>query len=142
MQLRDWLEPTGTESQDRLLARPGPSNTKPDDYSATESSDAEEHLTARKKPAAPTILSNIGSPVPVDKKKVDYSKSGSELSKEVQEGVKKSVSSGSSSPPVRPSASKKIKQTASSSSDSDDKVVGPSTRRGTRQPIKRGGRRF
>jgi len=124
------------------MATPGPSNTMPDDDSATENSDDQEYLILKGPSTHPRPL-NIYSPSPLDKTKVNNSTSGSELPKETRK-PEKSVSSDRSPPPARPSASKKAKQAMSSSdSDESNKVVpGPSTRRGARQPIKRGARRF
>lgn len=129
--------------QDRPLATSGPRNTKPADDSATEDSDDEEHLILKKHttPIRPPDTSSLA----YADKKADHLTSGSELPKRAQSPVKKSTPSDYSPPPVRPPASKKFKQAASSSSDSDgsDKVAaGPSTRRGARQPLKRGGKRF
>ena len=122
------------------MPRAGPSNTKPYEDSATENSDDEEQPIL-KKPAMPIAC----TPAPVDKRGVDHSAPGPELAREAQHTAKKSAASDSSPTSARPPPSKRVKQAASSSSDSDesDKVVaGPSTRRGARQPIKRGGRRF
>ena len=120
----------------------GPSNTKPDADSATESSD-DEHLVLMK-PVMTTRPSITCAPAPTDKE-VDLSTLGSELPKEAKKQAEKSALSDSSSVPGKPPPSKKAKRAASSSSDSEesDKVVAaPSTRRGARQPIKRGGKRF
>ncbi|KAF9649857.1 hypothetical protein BDM02DRAFT_3113105 [Thelephora ganbajun] len=141
--MRDWLEPAETKSQGQSLATPraGPSNTKSDDDSATENSDDEEHLILGK-PAPPTGPPITRSPASVDKKKAIHSKP---VPQEVQIPPKKSVASNPPPSPAGPSAPKKAKRDASSSSDPDESdrvVAGPSTRRGARQPIKRGGRRF
>ena len=140
IQIDDWLEPAGIKSQ--VLPQAGPSGTKPDDDTATEDSDNEGHLILKK--SAFIMKSPIRSTA-ADQKEVVHSTSASDLPRETENPTKKSAASDSSPPPARPSASKKAKQAVSSSSDSDesDKVIpGPSTRRGARQPIKRGGKRF
>lgn len=143
IQVRDWLEPAGTKIQDRSLAMPrtGPFNPKPDDDSATENSD-DEHLIPKRVPM-PTMPPIACVPAPVDKK-MDHSTPGPDLPREPQKPAEKSARSDSSSGSAGP-PSKKARQAVSGSSDSDESdraVAGPSTRRGARQPIKRGGRRF
>jgi hypothetical protein len=99
----------------------------------------------KKPPAPPVNASDTHSPALVDGKKVERSTSSSEPSKKAQKHIKKTVESDSSSAPARPPVTKKVKQAASNPSDSEDSdevAAGPSTRRGARQPIKRGGRRF
>jgi len=120
---------------------PGPSNTKPDDDSATESSDGGEHLMLNKSPA-PTQPRSLAT---LDEKKADHSKSGSESRKEPQGPAKQPVSLGSSPPLDKPPPMKKAKQAISSSSDSDESdraVAGPTIKRGAKQPVKPGARRF
>jgi hypothetical protein len=131
--------------QGRSLAVPrtGPLTPKPDDDSTTESLDDEQPIL--KEPTAPTIRRITDVPAAADKKKTRCPRPGSDLPKEVQMPAERSA--GSDSPPslAKPPPLKKAKQAALSSSDSDasDKgASGPSIRRGARQPVKRGGRRF
>ena len=129
--------------QDRSLAMPraGPSNPKLDDDSATENSD-DEHLIL-KKSAIPTIPPIACVSALVDKR-TDHLAPGPGFPRESQRPAEKSATSDSPPESTRPPP-KKARQAAPSSSDSDENdkaVAGPSTRRGARQPIKRGGRRF
>jgi hypothetical protein len=97
------------------------------------------------KPVPPVKAPDTRSLTPIDRKKVGHSTSSSELPKEAQRPTRKTMASDSSPPPARPPVPKKAKQVASNPSDSeedDEAAAGPSTRRGARQPIKRGGRRF
>lgn len=131
--------------QGRSLAVPrtGPPTSKPDDDSATESSDDEQPIL--KEATMPTTPRITDAPAAADKKKTGRPISDSELSKEVQKSAERSAGSDPPPSPAKPPPSKKAKQATLSSSDSDesDKVVsGPSIRRGARQPVKRGGRRF
>lgn len=136
IQIPKWLESAGAESQHRSSHTPasGPSKTKSDDGSATENSDDEQLIL--KKPAVPTRALDTYPPV-----EVDHSVSGPELSKGAQ---KPTMVSDSPPPPARPPVTKKGKRAASctDSEESDNAGAGPSTRRGVRQPIKRGGKRF
>jgi len=140
----DWLGSTQTKAQygSRGTLGTGPPKTEPDDDSATEDSDDSLIL---KKPAPPAKASNTRLQFAVDRKKVDHSSSSLESTKEGQKPTKKTLVSDSSPPPAGPPVTKKAKQAASCSSDSEKgsgAAAGPSTRRGARQPIKRGGRRF
>ena len=131
--------------QDRSLAvsRTGPSTSKPEDDSATECSDDEQPIL--KEPTRVTIPCVTDAPAVVDKKRAGRHISDSDLSKEVRKSAERSAGSNPPPSPAKPPPLKKAKQAALSSSDSDesDKVVsGSSIRRGARQPVKRGGRRF
>ena len=144
IQVPDGQVSEGTKSQHKSLdaLKAGPLKPKSDDDSATESSDDEPPILEKPSPLAGP--SGTRSPVPADKRKADDSSSGSGLFIEAQEPSKKSAEPDSPPPPRLPAA-KKTKKAALSSSDSDegDKLAaGPATRRGARQPIKRGGRRF
>lgn len=125
------------------MPRTGPSTSKPDDDSATESSDDEQPVL--KGSTIPTTPCITGTPAAADKRKTGHPISGSDLPKEAQKSTKRSAGSDSSPSHAKPPPLKQAKKAALSSSDSDesDKVVsGPSIRRGARQPVKRGGRRF
>lgn len=136
IQVRDWLEPTGT-TRSLAVPRAGP---KPDDDSATENSD-DEHLIL--KATMPTMPPIACVTAPTDKK-IGHSTPGPDLPREPQKPAEKSATSDSSPTSGGPPP-KRARRAASSSSDSDESdkaVAGPSTRRGARQPIKLGSRRF
>ena len=142
IQVPDWPE-SAPQHRPRDTLGIGPPKTKSEDDSATENSDDEQPML--EKPAPSVKTSSTRSPVPSDRKKVDHSTSSSEPPKEAQRPTKKIAVSDSSPPPARPPVTKKAKRVASSpsnSEESDEAAAGPSTRRGARQPIKRGGRRF
>ncbi|KAF9790895.1 hypothetical protein BJ322DRAFT_415384 [Thelephora terrestris] len=138
-------EPAGVIAQPENTHTPAsrPSNANPDDDSATENSEDEQLIL--KKPAFPTRALDAHPPAPVHGKEGDHSGPNPELSKEIQKLTNKTAASDSPPPPARPPVTKKSKRTAltiSDSEESDDIGAGPSTRRGARQPIKRGGKRF
>ena len=128
--------PSSYKSQHRSshISASGPPEAKSDDDSATEISDDEQLIL--KKPSVPTKALDTYPPA-----EVNHSMSNQELSKEAQ---KRAMISDSPPPPAGPPVAKKAKRAASctDSEESDNAGAGPSTRRGVRQPIKRGGRRF
>lgn len=141
IQIPDWLESSGTKSRDALGT--SASEPKPDDDSITEDSDNEQPIL--KDPASHAKASNTHSPAPVNVNgnKGDHSTLSPESSKEARKPTEKTIPSHS--PPTKSPVARKAKRAVSSSSESgksDEAVPGPSTRRGARQPIKRGGKRF
>ena len=141
--MHEWLEPTATKPQHQSLDMPriGSSQQKPKEDSTTENSNDEQPIL---KPAPPTKASTAHSSTLVDRKRVDHSTSNLEPPKKTKKPAIETAASESSPSPARP-PTKRAKQVVSSPSDSeksDGVATGPSTRRGARQPIKRGGKRF
>ena len=125
-------------AESNTLASEPPTAVIMDDGSATESDDdmpvlpAAKSKAAEQKPSVPAQVKSSPSPSPgPSTKKKDFS----------------SGDSDSPPPPTRPPAKKAKAAASSSDDDSDDErqrrsKSGNGAKRGTRQPIKRGGKRF